>query len=451
MLSAIISYLNGLLADTGYFSEVKGLSVLIKKDGKTFPAYYCNGEYEPATEFDEERGLCYWRYRSELTDATIEASYQVNKVLRRTYPLRLVCAVMRDQLGNNDNAYAEDSLSLAIEKVIKDKEREVRTEARALAAQILWRGVITSAETMKNTELLEIEASIQARMLFMGIDVDIVIDYQGNCINDFCGIKAPSNLVATPDSNSIDLTWADNSDNETGFKVYRATNYTGPFSVIATKSAGSTSHSDTTATADIIYFYKVSAFNTDGESFSGIVASVIASGSGAFDILNDKPTGVEVVLANATAENNTIPAITFFTNIDGTDYEGLFYVPAEGDAAHFHVEAADGATAQIALSSGITDFANNIYGLRLANFVFKDLANSFPLSLKHRKIFTQTIKDSDDNVMAVAAQSIGGVGLDEITTVAPDVNVQAAIDGVTFYNQDIPAFGFAGLTLTFYP
>lgn len=280
MLSAIISYLNGLLADTGYFSEVKGLSVLIKREGKTFPAYYCNGEYEPATNFDTEIGLCYWRFRSEPTDTTVEAPYQVNKILRRTYPLRLICAVMRDQLGNNDNAYAEDSLSLAIEKVIKDREREVRSEARALAAQILWRGVITSAETMKNTELLEIEASIQARMLFMGIDVDIVVDYQGTCINDFCGVDTPTNLTAVSGTGTIELSWVDNSDNETDFRIYRSTSPTGTFTLIATKSAGVTTHSDTTVSPWQFYFYKVAAFNADAQSaYSNVAWSMTGHGT----------------------------------------------------------------------------------------------------------------------------------------------------------------------------
>src|SRR6516162_9631015 len=44
---------------------------------------------------------------------------------------------------------------------------------------------------------------------------------------------APSNLLAAGVSASeIDLAWNDNSTNETGFKVERATNHLGPFTQI---------------------------------------------------------------------------------------------------------------------------------------------------------------------------------------------------------------------------
>jgi beta-mannanase/regulation of enolase protein 1 (concanavalin A-like superfamily) len=77
---------------------------------------------------------------------------------------------------------------------------------------------------------------------------------------------APSALVATVSSNTqINLTWADNSNNETGFLVERSTG-TGVFAQIASLGAGVTSYNSTGLTANTIYNYRVRATNNIGNS-----------------------------------------------------------------------------------------------------------------------------------------------------------------------------------------
>src|SRR4030042_595233 len=79
--------------------------------------------------------------------------------------------------------------------------------------------------------------------------------------------SAPSSLSATAASSSqINLTWADNSSNETGFKIDRATSSTGPWSQIATVGANVTSYQNTGLTASTTYYYHVHAYNTAGDS-----------------------------------------------------------------------------------------------------------------------------------------------------------------------------------------
>jgi titin len=78
--------------------------------------------------------------------------------------------------------------------------------------------------------------------------------------------NAPSNLVATPMSSSrIDLTWQDNSSDETGFKIERKTG-SGSYAQIATVGAGVTSYNNTALTASTTYYYRVRAFNAAGNS-----------------------------------------------------------------------------------------------------------------------------------------------------------------------------------------
>ena len=84
---------------------------------------------------------------------------------------------------------------------------------------------------------------------------------------------APSNLVATASATSttqINLTWTDNSGNESGFKVRRAegASCSGSSPIAATTGAGVTAYSDIGLSQGTQYCYVVCAYNTDGEACS---------------------------------------------------------------------------------------------------------------------------------------------------------------------------------------
>jgi len=77
---------------------------------------------------------------------------------------------------------------------------------------------------------------------------------------------APTNLqAATVASNQVDLTWNDNSNNETGFRIERKVG-NGSFSLLANVNANATSHSDNTANPNTTYTYQVRAENAIGNS-----------------------------------------------------------------------------------------------------------------------------------------------------------------------------------------
>ncbi|TCT24002.1 M12 family metallo-peptidase [Thiobaca trueperi] len=83
----------------------------------------------------------------------------------------------------------------------------------------------------------------------------------------------PSDLTATAASaTAINLSWTDNSDNETGFKIERKTGTNGSWSQIATTAANATSHTNTGLTAGQTYLYRVRATNSAGNSaYSNVV------------------------------------------------------------------------------------------------------------------------------------------------------------------------------------
>ncbi|MFH0976967.1 MAG: fibronectin type III domain-containing protein [Spirochaetota bacterium] len=76
-------------------------------------------------------------------------------------------------------------------------------------------------------------------------------------------------LLSVVSSNQINLSWTDNSDNETGFRVERALDSggsPGAFSQIATLSANTTTYSDSGLTAETKYYYRIFAYNSVGDS-----------------------------------------------------------------------------------------------------------------------------------------------------------------------------------------
>ncbi|TAL00601.1 MAG: hypothetical protein EPO07_09500, partial [Verrucomicrobia bacterium] len=84
---------------------------------------------------------------------------------------------------------------------------------------------------------------------------------------------APSALAATTISTSqIDLTWLDNSTNESSFLIERSQDNVN-FSQVVTTGAGVTSYSDTGLSAGTTYYYRVRAGNAGGNSPYSNVAS----------------------------------------------------------------------------------------------------------------------------------------------------------------------------------
>ena len=92
-------------------------------------------------------------------------------------------------------------------------------------------------------------------------------------------INAPSNLQTSKLSDtSLQLTWTDNSNNESGFEIERKTG-TSNWVTLTTKNANVISHTDVGLTIDETYSYRVKATHSYGDSdWSEEVTETISSG-----------------------------------------------------------------------------------------------------------------------------------------------------------------------------
>jgi len=84
---------------------------------------------------------------------------------------------------------------------------------------------------------------------------------------------APTSLTATPVLLwKINLSWTDNSNDENGFRIERSPNGVN-WSTLTTVGANTTTYPDTSATPGTLYYYRVIAYNTYGDSDPSNTAS----------------------------------------------------------------------------------------------------------------------------------------------------------------------------------
>ena len=114
--------------------------------------------------------------------------------------------------------------------------------------------------------------------------------------------SAPTSLAATPISSSqINLTWVDNSADETSFIVERSTSAAGTYALIATLAPNIISYSDFGLPAATTYYYRVQATNSGGNSPSTNIIS--ATTQAAVVAAPTAPSGLAAVAASSSQVN----------------------------------------------------------------------------------------------------------------------------------------------------
>ena len=167
---------------------------------------------------------------------------------------------------------------------------------------------------------------------------------------------APTSLNAVAVSASqINLTWVDNSSNESGFRIYRSTDGVN-FGLLATTAAGAVSYSNTGLPASTSHSYRVTSFNTVGESLPTNDASATTNASA--------PPAAPDTLTAASASSSQIN----LTWADRSTNETGFQVERSiNGGSTFSLIATAGANAVAYSNTGLTANTTYVYRVRAIN------------------------------------------------------------------------------------
>ena len=145
---------------------------------------------------------------------------------------------------------------------------------------------------------------------------------------------APSSLSANSFSaTQVNLSWTDNSSNETAFLLERKTGSGGTYAQIASIAANTTSYSDNTVTASTTYFYRIRATNANGNSaYSNEATATTPGATGVPSPWSDADIGSVGQAGSATYLNGSFTVKGSGSDIWNTaDAFHFVYQPWTGD------------------------------------------------------------------------------------------------------------------------
>jgi len=268
---------------------------------------------------------------------------------------------------------------------------------------------------------------------------------------------APSELAASAISSSrIDLTWQDNSDNESGFSIERRTG-SGLYSQVATVGAGVTSYSDTSLSGDTTYYYRVKAYNTAGDSaYSNEASATTLPPSPAAPILKSPASGSTVssrtprlewnASTGATEYGLQVATSSTFTNllVNESGITDLFYDIPEGilnwnTTYYWRVNAANSYES----TSNWSDYRD----FETATGPPPDAPSELTASAISSSRIDLTWQDNSDNESGFSIESKTSTGsYSQIATVGAGVNSYSdtSLSADTTYYYRVKAYNTAG-------
>ena len=148
---------------------------------------------------------------------------------------------------------------------------------------------------------------------FSASEIAAFLAYSSSCLTT--GPAAPSNLTATAASSSrINLTWQDNSSDETGFLIERKTGAGGIWAQIGTAAANATSYIDNGLAGNTTYYYRVEATGAGGAScYSNEASATTQSNPPSITGIDPASGNVGSTVTIAGANLNGATAVKFNT------------------------------------------------------------------------------------------------------------------------------------------
>lgn len=124
----------------------------------------------------------------------------------------------------------------------------------------------------------------------------------------------PEKLTAVSGSTGITLTWTDKADNESGFKLDRKLNSSGTFETIADIMPNVTKYTDTSASAEKNFIYRVKAYNSIGDSEYSNEAGLVQKSEPEKTDTANTTSSMPAITASAVQQTASATEIKFYIN-----------------------------------------------------------------------------------------------------------------------------------------
>jgi fibronectin type 3 domain-containing protein/O-glycosyl hydrolase len=125
---------------------------------------------------------------------------------------------------------------------------------------------VTPWETSASLNLAQLGAvSVNGTSFNYTFDADSVTTFVGTANSTVAAPTAPTSVAATPGNAQVNLTWSAVT-NATSYNIYRSTSSGGEGGTPYATGVTSTNYTDTSVTNGTVYYYKVSAVDSGGES-----------------------------------------------------------------------------------------------------------------------------------------------------------------------------------------
>jgi hypothetical protein len=392
MLESIIQFINLKLGLLNYFEKRHCLTTLVKNDdGLIYPAeYISNGDFD-AIDFDAYDGVSYMRVNGEVDIARTDQQYTPKPRLEVSFPLKLVYAVRKDKL-TQDDAYSWDRVRASIAKQLETDSKDLANTLDADLVQISTSSYMSDTKEIWDEETAETgQFQPKFEVVFGSMEVTVTVTTRAECIPaecddfesdilksfDFCSTTVQGRL--TPEQITCLTDWLCGSGDPVTIQINGVT-YT-------TAEAGSTfdqqivnTDDDAVGTAANPSVIGDSTITINGDSL-GATGSVIAEGSLNIEVnLDGNPSGSwdgdswevtsapcadATVNANSTLVANVPSGDTLDIDVHDTDDNNVGSVSGTeieiGDATVTLNGASLGATGSI-LAEGSVDIPVNLDG-----------------------------------------------------------------------------------------
>lgn len=188
MVNNIVTYLNAQLSLLDYFEKSHCLSELITKGEETFPAEYIEKGNFQNIELDNSNGVSYWRKSGDITTEEVENAVGCERLLDYVLPLRLVAAVPKIKLSEDD-AYSADRIGKTIIKQLEQNARDLRSQIKA-------RNIIIHVDSYStdNAQIISDEygggsREVKYDMAYLALEVTVTITITKACLLAECDDK----------------------------------------------------------------------------------------------------------------------------------------------------------------------------------------------------------------------------------------------------------------------